>query len=492
MRFSSWDWIIVFVYVCFAMFVGIVARKRIKNVADFLIAGRRIRFHLGVASLVGTELGLVTMMYFAEQGFRYGFAAFVIGVIWSTAYLVIGSTGFVVQRVRELEIMTITEYFQLRYSKGVRFLGALLLVIAGVLSLGVFLKLGAVFIVHFTNIPPTSLHLIMTILVVVVLIYTVLGGMVSVVVTDYMQFIVLTLSMLTATGFVFSQHGFSRVFEQAVRLYGSAALNPISHPEYGWSFIAYWSVFAISGCVLWQPVAQRVLATQKPELSKFIFRSTGLMFLGRAFLPIFWGIGAAIYLGMEFDAPAGMPRFLSDILPIGILGFFAAGMFAALMSTNDSYLLAWSSVIVQDLIAPFRKNGISDRGRLYLMRLSVILIGALMLIFGVWYELKVTAFRYLLDVTTIYYAGGLAVLVAGLYWKPANTLGAYLAFAFGAILPLSYVVEDIVIQSPGDNTVGFVGNLLSPNMRGVLSFVLGFVGMGLGSVLPVDHREGQA
>jgi len=397
----------------------------------------------------------------------------------------------VVERVRRLEIMTITEYFELRYSKGVRVLGASLLVVAGVLSLGVFLKLGAVFVVQFTNIPETYLHLTMTILVIVVVVYTVLGGMVSVVVTDFVQFILLALSMLIATLFVFTQHGFFGMFQQAESLYGKAALNPISHPEYGWSFIVYWSVFAISGCILWQPVAQRVLAAQNPELNKAIFKATSLMFLGRAFLPIVWGIGAAIYLGAQFDATAGMPKFLSEIFPVGILGLFMAGMFAASMSTDSSYLLAWSSVIVQDLIAPFRKNGISDQGRVFLARLFVIIIGALMLVFGIWYELKDTAFRYLLDVTTIYYAGGLAVLVAGLYWKRANTFGAYLAFIFGAILPLAYAVEDMAIQSPAGETVGFVSRLLSPNMRGVLSFALGFLGMGLGSLLPFGDPKDQ-
>jgi SSS family solute:Na+ symporter len=483
MRFSIWDWMITASYIVLAFIVGVAATKRVKNVADFFVAGRQIRFNLGVASLVATELGLVTVMYFAEQGFRYGFAAFIIGVIWSAAYLLIGSTGFVVERVRRLEIVTITEYFELRYSKGVRVLGASLLVVAGVLSLGVFLKLGAVFLVHFLAIPEAYIHLTMTILVVVVVVYTVLGGMVTVVVTDFVQFILLALGMLLATFFVFNQHGFLGMFEQAERLYGSAGFNPFSHPEYGWSFIAYWSVFAISGCILWQPVAQRVLAAQKPELNKAIFKATSVMFLGRAFLPIVWGIGAAIYLGTQFDATAGMPRFLSEILPVGMLGFFMAGMFAASMSTDSSYMLAWSSIIVQDLVAPFRRDGISDRSRIFLARLFVIIIGALMLVFGIWHELRGTAFRYLLDVTTIYYAGGLAVLVAGLYWKRANTFGAYLAFVFGALLPLAYVVEDMAIQSPSGETAGFVSRLFSPNIRGVLSFALGFVGIGLGSLL---------
>jgi len=114
-----------------------------------------------------------------------------------------------------------------------------------------------------------------------------------------------------------------------------------------------------------------------------------------------------------------------------------------------------------------------------------------MLIFGIWHELKGTAFRYLLDVTTIYYAGGLAVLVAGLYWKRANTLGAYLAFIFGAILPVAYVIEDMTISSSAGAAAGFIGSGLSPNMRGLLSFVLGFAGMGLGGLLAAGQIKTQ-
>src|SRR3989304_3618837 len=117
MRFSTFDWTLVAVYVLLAFAIGMLARKRITNIADYLVAGRHIRYNLGVASLVATELGLVTMMYFAEQGYRFGFAAFIIGVIWAAAYFMIGQTGFVVERIRQLEIITITEYFQVRYSR---------------------------------------------------------------------------------------------------------------------------------------------------------------------------------------------------------------------------------------------------------------------------------------------------------------------------------------------------------------------------------------
>lgn len=171
------------------------------------------------------------------------------------------------------------------------------------------------------------------------------------------------------------------------------------------------------------------------------------------------------------------------ILPVGMLGLLAAGMFAAMMTTDSGYILAWSSIIVHDLISPLRKTPLSDSQRILWTRWAILGIGTLMLVFGIWYNLKETAFRYLLDVTTVYYAGGFAVLVAGLYWKRATTTGAYAAFALGSLLPLAFVIEDMILQGHGSSSQGFVSQLLPPNIRGLLSFVLGFVGMGLGSLV---------
>ena len=483
MRFTWIDWGFIIVYVIGAFWVGIMGRQRGGKIASFLVAGRQIRYHLGVATLVATELGLITMMYFAEQGFRFGLAAFIIGIIWAAAYYTIGSTGFVVERLRKLEIMTITEYFQIRYSRGVRVLGAALLTVAGVLSMGVFLKLGAVFIVNFMALPDASPDITMTVLVILVLIYTIMGGMVSVVLADYIQFAVLALGMVVTTIVVFAHTGFLHFFSGAASLYASQGLNPFQHPEYGWSFIVYWAVFAVSGCVLWQPVAQRVFAAESPKVNAFVFKSTSLMFLGRAFFPIVWGIAAALAFGIGTDATAGMPHLLAQILPIGILGFLGAGMLAAMMSTDSGYILAWSSIIVQDLIAPLRRRSMSGPQRVLMTRISILVIGILMLVFGIWYEVKDTAFRYLLDVTTIYYAGGLAVLVCGLYWKRATTAGAYIAFACGALLPLAFVIEDMILQAQGSTGPGFIAQLFTPNIRGALSFALGFTGMIVGSLL---------
>jgi SSS family solute:Na+ symporter len=324
----------------------------------------------------------------------------------------------------------------------------------------------------------------------VVLGYTALGGMISVVLTDFIQFIFLSVGMILTTLMVVSQFGLADFFSRASLANASVGLDPFGHPEYGWWFIAYWTVFAVSGCVLWQPVAQRILSAQNPGVNRFIFSSTGLMFLGRAFFPIIWGIGAALYFGLDTDATAGMPKLLEAIMPVGMLGLLTAGMFAAMMSTDSSYILASSSIIVQDVVGPLRARVMSDAEHLRWMRASILGIGLLMLVFGIWYELKDTAFRYLLDVTTIYYAGGLPALVCGLYWKRSTAAGAYTAFACGGALPLAFVIEDIILQASGAAPgSGLITQLLEPNVRGFASFAFGFGGMFAGTL--ISERMGR-
>ena len=136
-----------------------------------------------------------------------------------------------------------------------------------------------------------------------------------------------------------------------------------------------------------------------------------------------------------------MPVFLGQILPAGLIGIVSAGMLAAFMSTHDSYLLCWSSVLTQDVVAPWFKNGLSSKVRLLLARIFVVGIGIFILVWGLWYPLGQDLWDYMAISGAIYFTGAIALLVFGLYWKRASKVGAYLALAcgFGAILGLKPV-----------------------------------------------------
>lgn len=81
MHFSLVDWIILFAALSGILALGILAKKCVLDTADYLVAGRRVGFYLGTITLFSTETAILTFMYFAEMGYRYGFAAFIAGIV---------------------------------------------------------------------------------------------------------------------------------------------------------------------------------------------------------------------------------------------------------------------------------------------------------------------------------------------------------------------------------------------------------------------------
>jgi SSS family solute:Na+ symporter len=126
-----------------------------------------------------------------------------------------------------------------------------------------------------------------------------------------------------------------------------------------------------------------------------------------------------------------MPVFLSQILPAGLIGIISAGMLAAFMSTHDSYLLCWSSVLTQDVVAPWFRRGLSSKKRLLLTRVFIVAIGIFILVWGLWYPLGQDLWDYMAISGAIYFAGAISLLIFGLYWKRASKVGAYGALVCG-------------------------------------------------------------
>ena len=111
-NFTTLDWVIVIVYPLISVGIGIYVARFIKNMKDFVTAGRNLGLWLGVATMTGTELGLITVMYSAQKGFTGGFAAFHIAVAAMVATFMVGLTGFIVYRLREMKVLTIPEFYE--------------------------------------------------------------------------------------------------------------------------------------------------------------------------------------------------------------------------------------------------------------------------------------------------------------------------------------------------------------------------------------------
>ncbi len=509
-NFTNFDWAIVAVYLTVAVAIGIVANRYVANMVDFVVAGRGVRPALAVATLTGTELGLVTVMYCAQKGFTGGFAAFHIGVASGVVTFFVGLTGFIVVRLRRHGALTIPDYYRMRYGKKTQIVGGLMLAFGGILNMGMFLKAGSMFIVGITGMQSeAALTWVMIALLGLVLFYTVLGGMISVILTDYIQFVVLSFGLFLATALMINNLGWNHIFDIVMEQKGEAGFNPLlAESTFGVDYVVWMVFLGLVNCALWPTAVARALACDSEKTVKKQYMWSSISFAIMFIVPYFWGICAFVYIvdtptltqaffpttaGAEaIDSLYGMPILMGRILPAGIIGIITAAMVAAFMSTHDSYLLCWSSVLTNDVFAPLLGERMNEKLKVLLARVLIVVIGLIVLLISFVYPLKAELWDYMAVTGAIYFTGAFALLLGGLYWERASSTGAVLALFTGgfAILGLPAVQEKALtilgFESGRINTImeSFTGERV-----GLAAIILSLLMMWIGSLLFPDRKE---
>jgi len=557
-NFTHADWAIVIVYLGATVAKGVWVNRYVGDLSDFIIAGRGLRIYLAVATMTGTEIGLVTVMYNAQEGFSSGPSAFIIGICWLVGMLVVGLTGFIIYPLRQFAVMTIPEYYELRFGRRSRVVGGAILALAGILNMGLFLQAGARFMRGVLGVESElGLKLLMTIMLGMVLLYTTFGGMVSVVITDYMQFVVLGVAMVVGTVWIVMHLGWENIVQAAVEQHGAGAVNPFHEGGYGPWYIVWMIYMGVAAGSLWATATTRALAAHSPQTAQRLYKWSSITFLSRVIIPVTWGAAALCFitqtpeltqafLGEGAPAEAGqyaMPVFFARFFPTGFLGIIAAGMMAGFMSTHDSYLLCWASVITQDVVAPFYKVGnrgrqvagivagvlggvvvagivswafgrlapqfagligavagvpvalwlarripkvfegedLTERGRFILTRTLICLIGFFLLFWGLWYEAQMTLWTYMAVTGTIYLSGAFVCIAAGLYWKGATERGALIALCGGLLALLGIVPwKDWNVTWVTETSLE---RFVDPTNLAVITIALAAAGMLAGSLL---------
>ena len=465
-HFSALDWIIVVTYLGATLATGLYGRKFVGGIADFLVAGRELGTFLAVATLAATEIGTITFMYYAELGYKTSYASFVNGLIAGLVMIFLGRTGFIVKRLRAMRLMTVPEFFEVKFSRNLRVFTGILVATGGILNMGVFLKVEGTFLAIISGISLNHIKAVMTGILLLELIYTVLGGMVSIVITDFIQFVALSVGTILVTIWSVHAAGVSRMYDAVRRTMGDGGFNPFANPDYGWAYVAFQVLIWLAVHTCWQTTAMRTFSTRSPEVTQRVFSWAGFIFLGRGMMPMMWGIAALATLGPAQNSLEAMPKMLATILPSGVLGLVVAGMLAATMSVNSSYLLGWSAIIAQDIILPLRRRPLSSLQQVMLNRGANLFVSLFVMVYGLWYTLPGPTYFYLNITATIYLSGTLVAVVAGLFWNRASTLGGYLAMAGGAVA-----------------TIGFFFFKTPASYAGAGAFALAAIGMVLGSLL---------
>jgi SSS family solute:Na+ symporter len=484
---TQFNWLldgsIVGLYLLVTMAAGLMVRKYVGKVEHFLVAGREMDVYLGIASLAATEFGIVTCMYTAQNGYKFGFAGATPGILMALAMLVVGVTGFCIKPLRDSGVITIPELIDKKFGPRIRWAAGVVIVLGGLLNMGVFLRVGGQFLVLVSGLDVRYLEIMMTALLVGVAIYTILGGMLSVLVTDFLQFVVMSAGLIVVTVLVLVNIGWGKLVSTVEMHYGAGGFNPFVHPEMGWQYVVFNALLNTAAVLTWQTTIARVLAAKDTETGRKVYTRTSFFFVCRFLIPGLWGMAALATLGQVTDTLEAMPRYLSAAVPAGLMGLLIAAMLAADMSTDSSYMLTWGSVIYNDILAPFRKRPWSERKGLRWNRAIVAAIGVFLLLYGLWYPLEGSLWDYLTLTGTIYLASISVLLIACCYWKRANSWGAAGSILISAVIPVAYLVME---KLPATRQLA---KDIGPYYSGIAAFALSGLAMVLGSLLKPQSKH---
>ena len=237
-----YNWLIVIIPFCFVIGMAFYSRRYIRDVVDFLAAGRVCgRYLIAVAGLEA-GLGLISLVAYVEANYKAGFAYGFWGAVSAPIALVLSLTGWFAYRFRETRAMTIGEYLEMRYSKSLRVFASFLRTFAEMLANTICPAIAARFFIYLFGWPDSvsifgvqisvfALVMIVTLTFAMIVIWT--GGMISLVVTDALQGIICYPIFVIFTIFFLCKFSwFDEVIPAlANRVPGESFLNPFDVSE---------------------------------------------------------------------------------------------------------------------------------------------------------------------------------------------------------------------------------------------------------------------
>lgn len=130
---------------------------------------------------------------------------------------------------------------------------------------------------------------------------------------------------------------------------------------------------------------------------------------------------------------------LTKVLPVGLIGAFAAVMMAAFIGTNGTYMHSWGSIFVQDIYLPMskKKKELSPTEHFKVLRWAIAGVGIFAFFFSLFFDQNSAILMYFAFTGTIWLGGAGAVIALGLYWSRGTTAGAYTSIITGMVLAIA-------------------------------------------------------
>ncbi|MCX7614534.1 MAG: hypothetical protein N2Z65_02110 [Clostridiales bacterium] len=439
MRFLPTDYIIMVVYMVVVIALGVYVSNQGGNLRNMTVANRKVGLYSLASSFIATEWGAVSLFMQNNTGNPQAFRNLIIAWSLTFAFLIIGFTGLSTILPRRKKAITAGELIGLSYGKTARIIFGVLMSFVYLLLLAMLLKsFSAVFGVFFG----TSPAFLMVMMVFVTALYTISGGMWSVVLTNYVQLMIFGLIVpITALFSVKAVGGFEQLFQSL----SQASAKALSYPESFLSntgFAAGLVKFLIFLCiaVCFPSIYTKNLSANSTKTAYKGFLIGSLSLLSCTVFTIIIAASSAV-LNPHVKGAAGFAKTILAASPKGLLGFVIIAAMGIFMSVCSSFFLAIGSLFSVDIIGQLKKEQLNDRTGISLLRAGIIISAVFSIIIGYNFDYIETLFEILAIITV---SGSAACILFGLYWKKADKAGAIGSFAAGGLF---YIVSDLCFRA---------------------------------------------
>ena len=422
------DYIIVFVFLVAMFYVGGVFYKWVGSSDDFYLAGRQLTPFILAAVLAATNINLYSFVGQAGIAYKEG-----IPIIWQTwtgnmAMVIAGL--FVIPIFRRLRIRTIPEFLEKRYSKGVRTFVAFLWILRLTFWLGVVLYTAVIAAQTISGY--NSFTAWVLIFSVVVILYTILGGMWSVAFTDVIQFVLMLGGSLILLPLAMSAVGWwpgltEKLPEGALTLVRNSG-------TYDWKFIIAIFLLGIEWACVDQGLLQRAFGAESTRSVAKALVMAGIITTPFALLWILPGLAARILFPDLANADSAVPLLITRLIPNLVLGLVVVGLLSSQLSTISGNLNGVATIFASDIYENLINRKATDKDVLKIARLITLITGIGMILFAYWVPILGGAVNAYLTIIAIMDMPLFVIAVVyGLLWKRINWQGAVGGYIAGAI-----------------------------------------------------------
>ena len=419
--------------------VGAAYARHMRSADMYFAGGKQLPWWLGGISFVMSYLSALSIIVYAGLGYQYGLVA--LALYWTTVPSAFLITWLFARRWRRAGVITPTQFLEERFSPSIRQLfvwsGVPLKIIdegLKIVAIGIFVSAGL----------GVSATTSMVAIGVTILAYSVAGGLWAVVVTDFVQFILVTGGVLLLLPLSYRAAGGWMHF---VHTTPDGFFHP-THAPYSWSYIV---AFLVLSCLSlsgnWSLIQKFYSARSDREAVQMGWLAS-LLFLMLPPLWIFTGMLARTFVSPQgFDPQTIYARLAGQLLPYGMLGLIVAALFAATMSVLSSGYNVMSAVLTLDVYHRWIRPQAEQKELVLVGRLLTAVIGVVVLLIALaisyyhWsiFNTMVAAFGFLLPPTVL-------PLLAGLLSRRLSSAGALAGFVFGLIIGGSMLGYSLVVH----------------------------------------------